>query len=67
MATACSGVASDNVSWLPEGLVLHTSNQGYYNFEGSTDFPWPKHDPCGLGTTNHKKGVTSPGGQIYLR
>ena len=67
VATACSGVVPDEVKWQPRGLALRVSKQSFYYFDGSTDGAWPVHDPCGVGKTNHKKGVSSPGGQIYLR
>ena len=67
VTTACSNVVPDFLRWNVHGPVLRNSDQAYYYFEGSTDFDWPKHDPCGVGKANHKKGVSSPGGQIYLR
>ena len=39
----------------------------YYFFHGKTDWHWPVHDPCGITQPNHKKEVSNPGGQIYLR
>ena len=67
VAKACSGVAPDNLGWWDRGPSLRASMLGYYFFDGSTDDTWPRHDPCGTGETNHKKGVINPGGQIYLR
>ena len=66
VATACSGVVPNNTKWYTDGPTLRTSNF-YYIFDGSTDCCWPAHDPCGRNQTNHKKGVSNPGGQIYLR
>ena len=66
VATACSGVVPYSLKWFKGGLCLRASKM-YYFFQGNTDFWWPVHDPCGLGNTNHKKGVSNPGGQIYLR
>lgn len=43
-----------------------------YLFDGNADTScWPEHNPCGVwkdNTGNHqKKGVSNPGGQIFLR
>ena len=68
VATACSGVAPNRMSWSYVGPLLHASRDHYYYlFHGRTDWFWPFHDPCGRGEPNHKKGVSNPGGQIYLR
>ena len=69
VATACSGVVPYKINWWVRGLNLPTSQhyQHYYFFNGGTDSNWPVHDPCGTGRKNHKKGVSNPGGQIYLR
>ena len=39
----------------------------FYYLEGDTDDHWPAHDPCRMTKADHKKGVSNPGGQIYLR
>ena len=67
VATACSGVVPDKLNWWSRGMGLYLSKQIFYYFDGSTDGAWPVHDPCGMTKTNHKKGVSNPGGQIYLR
>ena len=68
VATACSGVAPYSITWylFSNGPSLRASSN-YYYFEGETRDNWPTHDPCGKGRQNHKKGVSNPGGQIYLR
>ena len=66
VATACSGVAPDRIYWFPRGPSLHAFSL-YYYFDGSTSISWPVHDPCGDVGLNQKKGVSNPGGQIYLR
>ena len=66
VATACNGVAPNRVTWRPFGPSLFAFSF-YYYFDGDTSVDWPVHDPCGKGRTNHKKGVSNPGGQIYLR
>ena len=66
VATACSGVAPIKMYWLSRGLSLYASSCHYY-FDGDTRASWPIHDPCGKLEKNHKKGVSNPGGQIYLR
>ena len=67
VATTCSGVVPYKVIWQSRGPNLHASSF-YYDFDGSTtDSNWPAHDPCGKDKKNHKKGVSNPGGQIYLR
>ena len=66
VATACSGVAPNKMYWLSRGLSLYASSC-YYYFDGDTRSSWPIHDPCGKLEENHKKGVSNPGGQIYLR
>ena len=66
VATACSGVAPNRIVWYPPGPSLYASTF-YYYFDGSTRYNYPTHDPCGGNQQNHKKGVSNPGGQIYLR
>ena len=67
VATACSGVAPSGVRWNAYGPSLSASSL-YYYFDGYTGSDWPTHDPCGKNNgINHKKGVSNPGGQIYLR
>ena len=67
VATACSGVVPHRINWHSRGPNLLASSY-YYDFDGSTtDGNWPAHDPCGVDGQNHKKGVSNPGGQIYLR
>ena len=69
VATACSGMAPYKIFWWARGPYLRASQykSRYYFFNGGTDSNWPVHDPCGTGLKNHKKGVSNPGGQIYLR
>jgi hypothetical protein len=68
VATACSGVAPNKIYWYHRGPLLYVpSSSYYYYFDGDTRGGLPTHDPCGNGQTNHKKGVSNPGGQIYLR
>lgn len=68
VATACRDVAPDNVQWKSRGPALRVSSLTYYRFEGDMDGYRPIHDPCGQGGVhNYKKGVSQPGGQIYLR
>ena len=66
VGTACSGVVPYGMHWHNRGLSLHASSR-YYYFDGYTAGSWPAHDPCGKFQENHKKGVSNPGGQIYLR
>ena len=66
VATACNGVAPNQIYWYGRGPTLFFSWH-YYFFVGSTDGNWPMHDPCGRIGLRHKKGVSDPGGQIYLR
>ena len=65
VATACS-VAPYTIKWYYRGPSLRASSF-YYFFDGGTDGNWPTHDPCGKNRQNHKKGVSNPDGQIYLR
>ena len=67
VATACSGVVPNKMRWASGGPALLEAPHHYYNFNGRTDMSWPAHDPCGREKQNHKKGVSSPSGQIYLR
>ena len=67
VATACNGVAPNTVHWRTLGPSLDVSWKCYYFFDGKTTGSWPTHDPCGKKEANHKKGVSNPGGQIYLR
>ena len=69
VATACSGVAPERLTWWPSGPALRmTSVSVFYRFDGARDLYVPKNDPCGTSKTeNRKKGVDNPGGQIYLR
>ena len=66
VATACSGVAPQGIYWWAGGPSLYASWL-YYYFDGDTRGDWPSHDPCGKNSLNYKKGVSNPGGQIYLR
>ena len=66
VATACSGVVPYRMDWHSRGPSLYASLH-YYYFDGGTRGNWPTHDPCGSKNENHKKGVSIPGGQIYLR
>ena len=66
VATACSGVVPKRMNWFSRGPSLHASSF-YYYFDGDTEDNWPTHDPCGKDQQNQKKGVSNPGGQIYLR
>ena len=66
VATACSGVVPGKLKWCPRGLCLKHEKL-FYLFNAGTDRYWPVHDPCGKYSQNHKKGVSNPGGQIYLR
>ena len=66
MATACSGVVPNGIYWYARGPALNNYSHHYY-FDGDTRRNWPTHDPCARGRPNHRKGVSNPGGQIYLR
>jgi hypothetical protein len=48
-----------------------TASAIYYLFDGVTGSFFPVNDPCGGAKkgkyTNQKKGVSNPGGQIYIR
>ena len=66
VATACTGLVPQKISWHSRAPYLSASFI-YYDFEGDTRNDWPGHDPCGENGQNHKKGVSNPGGQIYLR
>ena len=56
----------DKVHWWARGLAL-LAESTYHYFDGNTANDWPVHDPCGTSSPNQKKGVSNPGGQIYLR
>ena len=66
VATACSGVVPNQILWWLRGPIIGTS-WPYYYFDGDTRDHWPAHDPCANTRLNQKKGVSNPGGQIYLR
>ena len=66
VAADCVGVTPHSIRWWARAPALRASFS-YYLFDGSKDCLWPRHDPCGDGKANHKKGVSNPGGQIYLR
>ena len=66
VATACNGVVPYRIDWSSRGPYLNASWL-YYYFDGYTGSSWPTHDPCGKNRVNYKKGVSNPGGQIYLR
>jgi hypothetical protein len=70
VATACSGLAPYRIGWWSCGPALGASST-YYLFDGNTRGCWPVNDPCERGKngryTNQKKGVSNPGGQIYIR
>ena len=67
VATTCSGVAPNEIHWYTNGPGLQTSFDHYYVFEASTRCCRPVHDSCGKNSLHYKKGVSNPGGQIYLR
>ena len=68
---ACDGVKPKKVHWWTTGpgLIMSNVTFKYYRFDGDGESTGvPIHDPCGASSKrNHKKGVASPGGQIYLR
>ena len=66
VVTACSGVVPPLIHWKSRGPALYAATL-YYYFDGDIRIHWPTHDPCGTNSQNHKKGVSKPGGQIYLR
>ena len=66
VATACSGVAPNIIDWHAIGPYMSASSL-YYLFDGDTQTNRPIHDPCGKYNNNQKKGVSNPGGQIYIR
>ena len=70
VATACNGVVPYRIHWNLYGPFLSASGT-YYYFDGDTGSDWPIHNPCGkakVGTYAHqKKGVSNPGGQIFVR
>jgi hypothetical protein len=70
VATACNGVAPYIINWSGHGPML-TASAIYYLFDGVTGSFFPVNDPCGGAKkgkyTNQKKGVSNPGGQIYIR
>ena len=66
----CTATVPTDISLqTPGGPDLEAGQIGkeYYLFDGSTQFNWPTHDPCGTGQANQLKNVASPGGQLYLR
>ena len=67
VATFCKDVAPNEVRWHSLGPSLDVFRKIYYYFEGKKTSNWPIHDTCGKSEENHKKGVSNPGGQIYLR
>ena len=73
VATTCSDVVPHKVGWHACGPGLHISSWSsfLYFFDGNTDSCWPQHNPCGIwrhnAGTHQKKGVSGPGGQIFLR
>ena len=70
VATACSGVVPYLIKWSRLGPILAASGT-YYFFDGNTDTISPINNPCGGvkdgSYENQKKGVSNPGGQIYIR
>ena len=73
VATACNGVVPNNIIRYSVGPALRASSSSrsqVYTFDGGSigiTGDWPVHDPCGRSSTNQKKGVSNPRGQIYLR
>jgi hypothetical protein len=73
VATACNGVVPNNIIRYTVGPALRASSSSrsqVYKFDGGSigiSGDWPVHDPCGRSSTNQKKGVSNPRGQIYLR
>ena len=67
VTTACKDGAPNRVRWDDVGVRIDLGWKSYYFFEGNTTDNWPVHDPCAKNGEKHKKGVSNPGGQIYLR
>ena len=76
MATTCSGVVPYKVGWYSCGPGLYTNSLAsfFYLYDGNADnWCWPEHNPCGVHvwknntSTHQKKGVSNPGGQIFVR
>ena len=67
VATACSGEAPFKMYWWALRGPYLSASWRYYYFDGDTRDDWPNHDSCRNFQENHKKGVSNPGGQIYLR
>ena len=58
----------NGIHWWSRGPSLNAAHkERYYWFNAATDHRCPVHDPCGTDDENHKKEVSNPGGQIYLR
>ena len=70
VGTACSGVAPEKTEMVSSRTLSRASRACFLVllfFNAGTDYYWPVHDPCGTVRPNQKKGVSNPGGQIYLR
>ena len=66
--SSCQDTAPAWLTFHDRGPILKKSTAGaYYFFDGSTDFNFPTHDPCGTNAPNQKNDVTSPGGNIFVR
>ena len=66
VATACANVVPNRIKWNSHAPCLFHSS-GYYVLDGAANIGWPRHDPCGVNKASQKKGISNPGGQIYLR
>ena len=68
VATTCAGLVLNRITWFSHAPIFFAS-KAYHSFDGAraTHPHWPRHDPRGEGEANHKKAVSNPGGQIYLR
>ena len=67
-APACQETAPNKIVIFSQVPVIATTGKSwYFYFDGRTNFDNPIHDPCSSNQENQKKGVISPGGNIFVR
>ena len=66
-------IASKCHGKIPRELRIHSAGpyfwypSYFYEFDGSTSFGTPAHDPCGTNRDYQKKNVMNPGGNLFIR
>ena len=68
IGVACNDtIKPEKITWEGSGPVLKGAQRAIYRFDGSTTASYPVHSSCKSSTKKHKRGVTNPYGQIFIK